>query len=251
MSDELSTLHIVLAVVVTVVAYSVKGFTGFGSGVVMVPVLTLFMPLKLVVFAACACAVANGAALAVRAWSDVDWRAIGAVFVACVLGQFVGTRMLVSLRGEHLKVAFGALVCFFAVRMLWQETRVQPEELRPWPAWVAWLSGLVGGIILGLYGCGGPAMVVYLAHRLRAKHVLRSSLIVLFFLGDVIRFGGYVAAKIMTPEGLWLSVFVVPAAIGGGYLGTVLQHRVNARTFRLVVASLLLGIGALMVLSTR
>ena len=71
LTENLSILEALLAFVVTLVAYLVKGFTGFGAGVVLVPVLLLVMDLKLVVFAACVCAVAHGAALRV----PPGWRA--------------------------------------------------------------------------------------------------------------------------------------------------------------------------------
>ena len=250
-TDDLSILEALLAFVVTFVAYLVKGFTGFGAGVVMVPVLLLVMDLKLVVFAACVCAVANGIALSIHSWRHVAWRAIAGVLAGLVVGLVVGVEILATLSGHALKMWFGVLVCVFAVKMLWQELRVRQDDWEPWPAWLGPFYGSLGGIIMGVYGGGGPAIVVYLVHRLRGKNVFRASCIVLFFIGDVLRLGGYVWERMMTREALILSCITVPAALVGGYLGTKVQDRVEASTFRLLVAGLLLAIGALLVASSR
>lgn len=249
-ADELSLYYICVGFFVTLIAYVVKGFTGFGSGIVMVSVLALMMDLKVVVFAACVCAVVNGAALAAHAWRDVAWRPIAGVFIGLVMGLVVGVRILATLSGHSLKMCFGALVCVFAVRMFWRQLRSREQDFRPWPEWVGPISGAVGGIILGVYGGGGPAMVVYLAHQLRRKEVLRGSLIVLFFVGDVLRLGGYVFEDMATRQSLALSCVTLPAALLGGYLGTRVQGRVNAATFRLFVAGLLLVTGALLLWSS-
>jgi len=251
LTEDLSILEALLAFVVTLVAYLVKGFTGFGAGVVLVPVLLLVMDLKLVVFAACVCAVANGAALSVHSWRHVAWRAIAGVLVGLVVGQHVGVKILTTLSGHALKMWFGVLICVFAVKILWQERRVHQDEWKPWPAWLGPFYGAIGGVIMGVYGGGGPAMVVYLVHRLRDKNIFRASCIVLFFIGDVLRLGDYVRERMMTREALILSCITVPAALVGGYLGTKVQDRVEAATFRLLVAGLLLVIGALLVASSR
>lgn len=249
-AHELSLYYVCAAFFVALIAYVVKGFTGFGAGIVMVPILALALDLKVVVFAACVCAVANGAALAAQTWRHVAWRPIAGVFIGLVIGLVVGVRLLATLSGHSLKMCFGVLVCFFAVRMLWQQLRSREPDFRPWPEWVGPVSGAVGGIIMGVYGGGGPAMVVYLAHQLRRKEVLRGSLIVLFFVGDVLRLGGYVFEDMATRQSLTLSCVTLPAAMLGGYVGTVVQGRVNAATFRLLLAGLLMVTGVLLVASS-
>ena len=46
---ELSLLQVIFAVVVITIAYTVKGLSGFGSGLIAIPLMAFFFPLKLIV----------------------------------------------------------------------------------------------------------------------------------------------------------------------------------------------------------
>ncbi|MBM4045754.1 MAG: sulfite exporter TauE/SafE family protein [Planctomycetes bacterium] len=241
--EPLSASLIGLATGVALLACTVRGITGFGGGIVMMPVLTLFMDLKLVVVAGCAMMVANGLSLARSAWPHVDWRSILWLFPSNLVGLAVGTHLLVSVSAQRLRACFGALVCVFALQMVWQEWNGARGEPKPWPQWLGPIAGLVGGVTAGVFGVGAPPIVIYLAHRLSAKEALRATFIILFLMGDVVRAAGYVAAYLVTKPVVVLACFLVPAAFLGGYVGTRLQERMNARAFRLAVAALLVALG--------
>jgi len=238
---------ICIAIGVVIAAYVVKGFTGFGAGVVLVSILSLMMDFKLVVAVGCACAVGNGIMLAPGARRHVDWRAILWLLTSCIVGVFVGTHALKELDRELLRRCYGAFIICFALYTLWHERRADLPQPEPWPEWIAPICGLAAGVILGLFGAGGPAMVVYLAHRLRRKEVLRGTLIMVLSITDVLRMGLYAWQGIMTQQVLMLSCYVVPAAIAGGFIGTRMHGRADPRTFRIVVAVVLLAIGVRLV----
>jgi uncharacterized membrane protein YfcA len=245
---DLSANLICLATGVALLACTVRGITGFGAGVVMMPILTLFMDLKLLVVAGCVTAIANGLTLARSAWPHVDWRSIAWMFAANFAGLALGTYILLSLSVHVLKMCFGAVTCLFALQMAWRERSADLPVPDPWPQWLAPVAGLLGGVTAGVFSVGAPPIVLYLAHRLRAKETLRATLIILFLMGDLVRGAGYVATSLVTKQVVVISCFLVPAALIGGHLGARVQDRMNVRGFRLSVAGLLLVSGALLVI---
>ena len=235
-----------LVAVIALFAYVIKGFAGFGSAIVMVSVLTLFVDLKTVVFVTSACAAVNGAALFARCRRHVVWRPILWLVAASVLGLGVGTYVLVSFSAEALKKWLGVFVCVFSAYMLFSSRQAAMEGLRRWPEWLAPVCGFVAGVVFGLYGTGGPIVVIYLAHRLMQKDVLRGSLIAAFLVMDALRLCGYIGCGLARSDALTLSCVAAPAALVGGHVGTLVQARVDGKTFRRVVAVLLLAAGLLL-----
>ena len=235
-----------IAALLALVAYIVKGFTGFGAGIVVVPLLSLFLDLKVVVFAACVCAGTNGIVLARTEWRNAAWRAIVWIGVAALAVLGFGTYALVSLKTEALRKSFGALVCVFALVMLLEKSSDEGPPPKPWPEWLAPVSGFVGGALLGLFGAGGPAMVIYLTRRLPSKVVLRASIIMLFLCIDAARLGAYLTAGMLTHESARLACWTLPAALLGSSAGTKAQNRVNRQVFRRIVAAVLFATGLLL-----
>ena len=238
--------QIALVAVVALFAYVIKGFAGFGSAIVMVSVLTLFVDLKTVVFVTSACAAVNGAVLYARCRSHVTWRPILWLVAASVLGVGAGTYVLMSFSGEALKKWLGVFVCAFSLYMLFQSRRGSTAAPRPWPEWLGPVCGFVAGVVFGVYGTGGPIVVIYLVHRLSQKDVLRGSLIAAFLVIDALRLCGYIGCGLATGDAAILSCFAVPAAVVGGHVGTLVQARVDSQTFRRVVAVVLLAAGVLL-----
>lgn len=223
---------------VLLLAYFIRGISGFGSGLVAVPLLALMFPLPLVVpfillLDFTASLVMGGLNLKLVRWDEVKPLVpLGAV------GVVLGTTLLVSLPKTPLLIGLGVFVLAFAIRSL---LNLHGERLVS--RWWAAPASLLGGTVGGLFGTGGPPYVIYLNHRLQDARQLRATLSGTFFLEGLFRIASFSTAGLLVNMEVWKNYALgLPVALlalyGGSHMHTSLS---NAQIKRVIGALLLLS----------
>jgi len=237
----MDTLDFMLAAAVILLAYLVRGVSGFGSALVAVPLLAHFLPLTFVVpwvvvmdtLAALLLASSGQRSGHVR-WDEIGW-----LLPAVLLGIVTGILLLVNLDPEPLLVALGLFVAGFGVRHLLGlhgERRVS--------RWWALPAGILGGGIGALFATGGPPMVIYLTHRLHDKSELRATLSGLFLIDGALRVAALLmAGLLLQPQMGWYLLAGVPLMLAGLTLGHHIHLSLGRRQMAVAVALLLIGSG--------
>ncbi len=108
-----------------------------------------------------------------------------------------------------------------------------------WPKWVVAPVGLTSGLLTGLFGTGGPPLVLYYQFAGVDKAAFRGNLMAIFLLMTLIRVPSYAGMGLITTERLWSSLMVLPAVLVGAWLGNTLHLRIEETTFRRLVAGAL------------
>jgi uncharacterized membrane protein YfcA len=231
----------ILAAAVILLAYLVRGISGFGSALVAVPLLAHFLPLTFVVpwmvvmdtLAALLLARSGQRSGHVR-WGEIRW-----LVPSALLGIVAGIRLLVSLDPEPLLVALGLFVAGFGVRNL-----LGFHGERPVARWWALPAGILGGGIGALFATGGPPMVIYLTHRLRDKSELRATLSGLFLIEGSLRVLGLTMAGLLfQPQMGWYLLAGVPLMLTGLMVGNRIHLNLGQRQMAVAIALLLIGSG--------
>jgi uncharacterized protein len=136
---------------VGLVAGVVGGIVGFGSSIMLMPVLVIvFGPLQAVPIMAVASIMVNLSRIVVW-WRDVDWRACGAYAVTGVPAAVLGARTLLVLPASVVEVALGAF--FIAMVPLRRWIAAHDFQLRL--GHLALIGGVVG-FITGIVATTGP-----------------------------------------------------------------------------------------------
>ena len=129
----------------------VGGIVGFGSSIMLMPVLVIvFGPLQAVPIMAVASIMVNLSRIVVW-WRDVDWRACGAYAVTGVPAAVLGARTLLVLPASVVEVALGAF--FIAMVPLRRWIAAHDFQLRL--GHLALIGGVVG-FITGIVATTGP-----------------------------------------------------------------------------------------------
>jgi uncharacterized membrane protein YfcA len=232
--------EIAAAVIALFVAYGLRAVTGFGSALVSVPLLSLFLPLQLVVPWIVALDVAAAFLLTGASWRkrEVDWGEIRWLLPPALLGILVGLALLVELPQRALALVLGGLIILFGLRSLLDFHGERPIS-RSW----ALPAGALGGAIGSLFATGGPPFVIYLSHRIRDKARLRATLSGLFLIEGGLRLLAFVAAGLLAQEGMvWALLLGAPvmglALFAGHYVHLSLSQR---QVFRVVGLLLVLS----------
>lgn len=227
-------------------AYFVRGVTGFGSALVAVPMLAHFLPLTLVVPLIVALDVLAALLLtgSGQRGGHVAWREVGWLLPGSLLGIGVGLWLLVQLDRAVLLTTLGVLVCAFGIRQILGLHGERPVA-RAW----ALPAGMTGGAIGAVFATGGPPFVIYLSHRLRDKQALRATLSAVFLIDGAVRLAGLAALGLLGQAGSVAYLAVGVPAMG---LGLLAGHRVHLgldpRHMAIVVGGLLVASGTSLLL---
>lgn len=241
------TLDVIfLSSLIVIVAFLVRGLTGFGSGPIMVSALLLFLDMKLVAPTAAILAVLTGFLLVTtfqtRKWIRYDILLI--LVPAYMVGIIVGTYGLVFLKSGLVKTLFGIFITAYALKILfWDKKEKKAKEVRNY---VGVISGFFGGITGGLFSSGGPPVVLYLIRKIEDKSALRATLVFLFLLMDSWRLALFAYAGLINGDILKFSLYLLPAFFIGNLAGSLLHIRINQVLFTKIVALVLVIIGLIL-----
>jgi len=232
---------------VIALAQAVYVLFGFGSGLIAVGGLALLFPdVRDVVVVLLLVNVPAELFVVLRSRSAIEWRGVLRLGIGIAIGIPIGTavlrlgepRVLLTVLGAAL-VAVGA-----AFVRLPHRTRTEP------PRWAAPPVGLLSGVLTGLFGTGGPPLIVWYHLAGRDKAAFRGNLMALFLLMTLVRVPSYLAGGLITAPRILSGAAVLPAVVAGAWAGHRAHVEIAERTFRRAVAIGLLAIGILLLVRT-
>ncbi len=220
-------------------AYFLRGITGFGSGLIAIPLLAHLLPLTFVVPMVLVLDFVASIVLSRHTRLQVRWDEVRSLLPTSIVGIIIGTIMLVSLPREPLLVSLGLFVIFFGLRYVFNVHSEQPIS-----RWWSIPTGLSGGVIGALFGTGGPPYVVYLSHRLHDKTQLRGTLSGLFLLDGAFRLITFVSMGLMFQDEMLSALLMgLPITAMGLYLGNKVHLGITHRQQLAIIGCLLLVSG--------
>ena len=199
----MTTETYIAAFFILLFAYIIRGITGFGSGLIAIPLLAHFLPLTFVVPMMLALDFIASIVLSRHTHLQVRWDEIRILMPTSLAGMLIGVVLLIKLPHEPLLVGLGLFVIFFGLRYLFN---VHSEN--PISRWWSLPTGLSGGLIGAMFGTGGPPYVVYLSHRLHDKTQLRGTLSGLFMLEGALRLVIFLFMGLLLQPNIWQSLLL-------------------------------------------
>lgn len=211
----MSAGYTVAVAAILLAAYFIRGITGFGSGLIAVPLLALFMPLQFVVPLVLLLDFSASLVLGGVHFKRVQWGEIGVLIPFSIAGVALGTGLLMNLPQAPMLIVLALFILAFSVRSLLNLHGDKPVS-RLW----AIPASLVGGTVGGLFGTGGPPYVIYLAHRIRDKGASRATLSALFFIEGLTRIASFLIVGLLLTPKLWSAyALALPLVLAALYLG--------------------------------
>ncbi len=235
----LSQLPVLAAIIG--VAYFVRGMSGFGSGLVAVPLLSLHLPMSVALPAVAL--LDNVAALreGIQDRDAIAWHDVLQLTPMTLTGTAGGLYLLQTADTALLKQIMAGVLLTYALMMLWR-----PLSLVRRPLSVALPFGAAGGMISTLFGTGGPFYVIYLHLRGQTQRPLRATMASVFLLDGVIRLTGYLASGLLDGQLLVMVAMALPIMFGAQALGRLLHGRISHTAMEKLIGLLLLASGVAM-----
>lgn len=223
---------------VVALGYLVLGITGFGSALVMVPLLAWRWPLSEVVPLVLLTDVVASALMGRLNWREVRWDVLRQLLPGMVLGALVGLLLQRASPGAWPLLALGVYVVWVG-RRAWRGATGGGAA----PFWMGHVHGLGVGLVQVMFGTAGPLVLAWMARRQIPAPAMRAStpaLMTVVAIGVLVLMAvdGRLGSPLLWQRLLWLLPMGVLAVLAG--------HAVAAR---LPVAFLRRAIAGLLMLS--
>lgn len=241
------TQELLLAGTIVFLATLVRGFTGFGGALIMVPLLALVWDIRGVIVVVGLLQAVTGGLLIRISRRLVDRPRLTRILVFSVVGLAAGTLLLASLPVMWIARILGLFTLVIGSWTILQLRGVRPPAVEPHQAATAGV-GLLAGTLHGLVGTSGPVVVPYLQRVLPSPGEFRATLLAYFFVLDVLRLAGYLPLGLITGEAAWRAAILLPLGLAGSLIGGRLHVRVRPQLFQLAVGALLCGSGVLLII---
>ena len=239
-------------------AQVVKGVTGFGSALVAVPLLALLWPdpggTPQAIFVAVACDLMGGVVLLWEVRRLVRGVLLLAMVPAGVLGQHLGTEVLVALPPEMCRAALAFTVGAFALGLIIRPVRAGRGDREDLPSSgrraffaQATAAGFASGAMAGLVGAGGPPVVLFMKHHFKPMF-FRAQLIAFFVCGAISLLGMLVVKDAVGEQDPLFLLFLVLPLLLGNRLGASIAPRLSPTIFGRSVGIILFATASVMLL---
>jgi uncharacterized membrane protein YfcA len=204
----------------TFVGGIMRGFTGFGAGLLMAPVFSLLMSPTQVLVVILLLNLLTTIQMLPDAVRIVHWKLVFRLFLPSLLGLPVGLAMLHMVDPVVMRKTVGVVVTVVAVLMLagwYYKGRRGPLQDT--------LTGAVSGFMTAIAGIGGPPIILYLLSIPGlSSSVLRSVSLVYFSFAQVATLTPLAISGSLSIEHAVYVAVLLPVSVIASMLGTWL-HR--------------------------
>ena len=234
---DLLAIPFLICAAVACIAGMVRGFAGFGAAMIMTPIFSaLYGPaagvaLCLLLEIAVALPVVPGV---VRL---VDWRRIGLLLIAAAVGVPLGNLVLTRTEPEPMRWAISAII-LGAVALLASGWRFAGHPRTT----TTLTAGVSSGFLNGLAGMAGPPIAFYYLAGDETAARVRANLTTYFVFVDLVAIGTFASRGLVDWSTIVLGLFLAPAVMLGGVLGTQLFPLASESFYRRLALVLLVGV---------
>ncbi len=230
---------------VVLTGYTVLGLIGFGSALVIVPLLAWAWPLHEVVALVLLLDVPASAFHSGLNWRHVQWAELRRLLPGMVLGALAGLWLTHHMHARWPLLLLGLYVAGVGLHAL--RTPAAAVALVH-PRW-AHPVGAAVGLIEMLFGTAGPPVVAWLSRRVPDPQAMRASTpMIITVAASTVLMGMAWDGRLTSPL-LWARWSVlVGLAFAGVWLGHRLARRVTAARLRQLICALLVVSGSVLAL---
>lgn len=238
----LATPGLVWILAAALVAGLVRGFSGFGTALVFVPVAALFVPPVWALTVLVAMDLVGPLPILPRALREADRADVARLVAGALVGLPIGVALLAWLPVTLFRWAV-SLVALGLLALLISGWRYRGRIRRG----LTLGTGALGGFLGGSTGLSGPpAILLYMASPLPAA-AIRANLLLYLAGVDVLLIATFAATGRLAPEALVLALLAIPAYLVANIAGAAIFRPGNEAVYRgvayaIIAASAITGL---------
>src|SRR5437868_3498640 len=237
------SLNVAIAIsVIAFVSGTARGFSGFGSALIFMPLASSIAGPRLVAALLLIIDFIAAAPLLPNAWKQADRKATAVMVLGALVGVPIGTYFLSRLEPVTTRWIISAFV-FALLLLLLSGWRYRGKDHASMSVGIGGLSGFCSG----LAQTGGPPIVGYWLGRPVAAVIARGNILLFFGASDFFSAASYATTGLITADSIKFSLMVGPVYAIGVAFGASLFGKAGERVFRsicyvLIAAAVIIGL---------
>lgn len=233
-----------LSFLVVLLAWFFQAFTGFGAGIFIVGILSLFYNPKEVVVSSSLINFWGNlfVFLSLRSKSSPNFKLLMPLVLGSFLGIAISSKVLILISKDALRALIGIFILLLGIYDLLVQRDVLKFRLKE-SFRNGLFAGFLGGLFAGLVGMGGPPPVVYLNQVCKNVERFKMTLALYFSFNVLTRVFFYF---LYGDESLWNTELILYSFFGvplGIYLGLKLSEYVKPKVLKQIVSLSVLFLG--------
>jgi uncharacterized protein len=225
----------------------VSGLAGFGTALMALGIWLYVVSPDVAVQLVLICSVIAQTWTLPSIWRSIDFKLVTPFVVGGLVGVPIGTLLVAYADPRLFKLGVGILLLVFPAALYFQRT---PVALTIGGRVADTGIGFAGGVLGGLAGLSGPVPILWASVRGWGKDERRALFQTFNWTILTAAFCVQAGSGMVARETLWLTLMVLPATIGGAWLGARAYHGLSDGNFRDVVLALLFVSGITLVWSS-
>ncbi|MDE2937914.1 MAG: sulfite exporter TauE/SafE family protein [Chloroflexota bacterium] len=231
----LTGLELLIALLAVVVGATIMGTVSFGMGLVVAPVLLLFLEPKAAIVTVNAIIPILLSFVLLTTWRHLKFNRLKGMAIGGILAVPLGVLVLDSANPTALRLIIGAaILCLGVLNLL--NIQLPMAERRG--------SGLLVGFLTSLsittLSIGGPLAAAYIIAQHWEREQMRAALAFYFLCSYIVAFAVYAAIGLVDRDTLFNIAFLVPSLVVGFGIGALLARRMNTAVFRYVAIGVII-----------
>jgi uncharacterized protein len=227
-------LSLLLLCSIALSAGFIQGLACFGSVLVALPLMLLFLDLKMAVPLAGIWAMTINAILVFQLRAHLRRQHIVPLIIAAMPGIPLGVFFLKHADARFLAALLGVLLVVFSLYFFCSGGRTRPIS----GVWL-YVAGFCSGFLGGSLAMSGPPVIIYTTLQPWDKDEIKSTLTGYFFLSGLIIIVAQAISGLVTKAVLTVGLFSVPFILAGVSLGSLVYCRLATHRYRQVVVGLM------------
>lgn len=227
------------ALAVTLVAGLMRGFSGFGSAMLMAPIFALLFGTADMVVTVVAIELAVSLQLFPQVRGHADWKTLAPMSLAACAAMPLGVWALARVDKGTLVTVVSAIIVGF-VLLMWSGWQYRGRRSRA----IGAVVGAVSGAMMATTSIGGPPVLLYLLSGDDPPSVNRANIVTYYFLTQFLLIVIVLATGVAGWIALARAVVLFPVMLAGAWMGGRLFHGIaNERHYRNVALAILMATG--------
>ena len=224
------TIELLYAVFIAFAGGLVRGYSGFGSGMVMTPLMALMWGPLTAIITVVGSGVIGSAQLAITSIKNINRRDATPILISALIFSPLGAVMLINFDPEIIKRIIGVAILTIAVIQMLGWQYKGPRGVIP-----ASIAGAISAWVNGVSSVGGPVAVMYYVSLPEEPRVQRANIAVTIYTHGLLLFLTLVISGQIGLDNVVWCALVLPPYFLGMRTGTRLFNVLPDRIFRWVI----------------
>ncbi len=232
----------VLICMIVFFAGFIQGLSGFGSILLSLPLLAIFLDIKTVIPLVALYGLSITIILLIQLWKYLDWQKIFPLFLGALPGIPIGVYFLKKLDKDMIQWILGIMLISYSLYSLF--FRSSNKEIKE--GW-AYLFGFFSGCLGGALSASGPAVIVYTSLQAWSKDKIKVTLQGFFMVSGVAVIFFHALSGLTTITVLRFFLVSLPLLFLGTYTGSFFYGKIKEKDYKRVMLILLAFLGGFMI----